>query len=344
VERHPFERNEFRSAFAMTRISVLMSVYNGLPYLRQAVESVRAQTWRDWQLVVVDDGSGDGSADYLAGLRDERVVVLRQTNQGLAAALNHGLRHCDGQFVARLDADDVAEPTRLAEQSAFLQRNAAVGLVGTQFRYVGQRRAGKPSRLPCDHPRIVAALSRGDHALVHSSIMARTELLRRLSGYWPSGVAEDWDLYLRIGEITRLANLDQVLLLVRVHGGSINGSQVSEVRRRIGFACDQARRRHAGEPPLEYEEYVAGRQAAPLWQRVGERLDTYAMRQYRLALGETLGTRPLRGYARLAWAALCSPGRTKQRMARWLRPRGENVVNGLPTAMAEEPAVTVSSV
>src|SRR5438034_4532366 len=81
----------------MTRISVLMPVYNGLPYLRQAVESVRGQTCRDWQLVVVDDGSGDGSADYLAGLRDERIVVLRQANRGLASALNHGLVRCDGE-------------------------------------------------------------------------------------------------------------------------------------------------------------------------------------------------------------------------------------------------------
>src|SRR5947207_2809638 len=111
----------------MTQISVLMPVYNGLPYLRQAVESVRTQTWRDWQLVVVDDGSRDRSADYVASLGDERIVVVRQTNQGLAAALNRGLRHCQGEFIARLDADDVAEPTRLAEQMAFLRRHPHVG-------------------------------------------------------------------------------------------------------------------------------------------------------------------------------------------------------------------------
>jgi glycosyltransferase involved in cell wall biosynthesis len=324
----------------MSQISVLMAVYNGLPYLRQAVESVRAQTWPDWQLVAVDDGSRDGSAGYLASLRDERITIVRQTNQGLAAALNHGLRHCAGELVARLDADDVAEPTRLAEQAAFLRRHPAVGLVGTQFRYVGQRRAGKPSRLPCDHVGIVAALSQGRHALVHSSVMGRTELFRRLGGYWPDGVAEDWDLYLRMGEVSRLANLDRVLLSVRVHGASINGSRVREVRRRIGFACEQARRRRAGELPLEYHEYLASRQAAPLWQRLGERLDTYAMGQYRRALAETLGARPWCGYARLAWAALCSPSRTAQRLSRWLSPRCDDSPNLAPTAEDATAAAT----
>jgi hypothetical protein len=172
--------------------------------------------------------------------------------------------------------------------------------------------------------------------------MGHSELFRRLGGYWPSGVGEDWDLYLRMGEIARLANLDRVLLSVRVHAASINGSQVSEVRRRIAFACEQSRRRREGKRPLEYPQFLAGRQAAPLWQRLGERLDTYAMAQYRLALGETLGRRPLRGYARLAWAALCSPGRTTQRLARWLNPRCEET--SVPAFPADEPAVSATSV
>jgi glycosyltransferase involved in cell wall biosynthesis len=317
---------------SVTPVSVLMSVYNGMPYLRQAVESVRAQTWPDWQLVVVDDGSSDGSGDYLAALADERVTIIRQANQGLAAALNHGLRYCRGEFVARLDADDVAAPTRLAEQLAFLRRNPQVGMVGTQFRYFGERRTGKPSRLPCDHRRILTALSRGEHAIVHSSIMARSELLGRLGGYWRSGVAEDWDLYLRLGEVTRLANLDRVLVSVRVHGGSINGSQVAEVRRRIGFACEQARRRREGKHPLAYEQFLVSRRAAGTWRRFADRLNAYAMAQYRLALAETLGVRPLRGYARLAWAALCAPGRTTQRLARRLNPRADDGVTRLDMA------------
>jgi glycosyltransferase involved in cell wall biosynthesis len=305
----------------MTQVSVLMSVYNGMPYLRQAVESVRAQTWSDWHLVVVDDGSSDDSGSYLTSLADQRITVVRQANQGLAAALNHGLRYCRGELVARLDADDIAEPTRLAEQLAYLRRNPQIGMVGTQFRYFGERRRGKPSHLPCSHGRIVAALARGEHAIVHSSIMVRRELLERLGGYWRTGVGEDWDLYLRLGELTRLANLERVLVSVRVHGGSINGSQVAEVRRRIRFACEQARRRRTGQRPLAYQQFLESRRAAGAWRRLGERLDAYAMAQYRRALAETLGAHPLRGYARLAWAALCAPGRTTQRLARRLNRR-----------------------
>jgi hypothetical protein len=143
-----------------------------------------------------------------------------------------------------------------------------------------------------------------------------------------------------MGEVSRLANLARVLLSVRVHGASINGSRVREVRQRIGFACEQARRRRAGEAPLAYDEYLATRQAAPLWQRLDERLDTYAMGQYRRALAETLGGRSWRGYARLAWAAICSPARTTQRLSRWLSPRHDDSPNLAPAAEDATAAAT----
>ena len=106
----------------MSEISILMAVYNGMPYLPEAVRSIRAQTFEDWTFVIIDDGSSDGTADYLDGLDDPRIRVTHQENQGLGAALNRGLELCDTEFLARMDSDDIAYPTRLQEQLDFSAR------------------------------------------------------------------------------------------------------------------------------------------------------------------------------------------------------------------------------
>src|SRR5215207_1243408 len=89
-------------------VSVLIPVYNGMPYLRQAIESIFAQTLTNWQCVIVNDGSRDGTRDYLASIDDPRFLILEQENAGISAAINRGLQHCTARYVARLDADDIA--------------------------------------------------------------------------------------------------------------------------------------------------------------------------------------------------------------------------------------------
>ena len=92
----------------MSNVSILMAVCNGMPYLPEAVDSIRRQTLAQWTFVIVDDGSTDGSAQYLDGLDDSRIRVLHTPNRGLGAALNRGLALCHTEFVARMDCDDVA--------------------------------------------------------------------------------------------------------------------------------------------------------------------------------------------------------------------------------------------
>src|ERR1700740_1969587 len=104
----------------MADVAVLMTVYNGMPYLPRAVESVLEQTFRDFRFVIVNDGSIDGTVQYLAGITDPRVLVLHQAKRGTGAAANHGLKHCNADFVARMDADDVALSGRLEAQLDFL--------------------------------------------------------------------------------------------------------------------------------------------------------------------------------------------------------------------------------
>lgn len=303
----------------MSDVSVLMTVYNGMPYLPLAVESVLAQTFQDFQFVIVNDGSTDGTAEYLTSLADPRITILHQANQGTAAAANHGLAHIDSPFVARMDADDITLPARLQRQRDFLLANPQVGLVGTQVVPLGSSRAGSSLQLPLTHGEIYPAMLAGRHGLAHSSIMLRTDLLRAIGGYWSLNLVDDWDMMLRMGEAAELANLPEVLHHYRVHEGSLNGSGMRRMRFSIDYACELARRRQTGRPSITPEDFAASRDARPWWERATEALDLHARTQYRLAVAELHGQRRLRGAARLGWAALCSPQLTLERISRVFR-------------------------
>jgi hypothetical protein len=313
----------------MAQLTVFMPVYNALPFLPEAVESLRRQSLRDWRLLVVDDGSTDGSADYLRGLDDPRIAVLRQAHEGPAAASNRALARCQTALFARMDADDVAEPTRLEEQWMFLREHPRVGLLGTQFRPLGAVRAGRPSSLPTEHGAILADLLCGRHALCNPTLMGRAALLREVGGYRPDGVLEDWTMFLCMGRRAELANLDRPLLRYRMHAGSTNARHTGELRARLAYVCQQAQRELTGLPPLDYEQFQAARRSAPAWRRAIWAAEAYAMAQYQRAVAECLGEHRLRGSLRLAWAACCSPPLTFQRLARTVRTKSRRLCFGI---------------
>jgi glycosyltransferase involved in cell wall biosynthesis len=252
----------------------------------------------------------------------DRFLILHQENAGIAAAINHGLQYCDTRYVARLDADDVALPTRLAEQVAFLDAHGDVALVGTQVAPLGACGAGTSLKLPVEHDAIMSALLAGRHAMAHSSIVIRADVLRQVGGYWSLPYGEEYDLTLRIGEVAKLANLDRVLLHYRVHPASMNGSAMRRMRISVAYACELARRRQSGLPAISFDEFRAQRDARAWWQQLAESIEIHARSQYRVALAELYGGRRLRGSARLVWAALCAPRLTVERLARIVRPAG----------------------
>jgi glycosyltransferase involved in cell wall biosynthesis len=195
-------------------VSVLMSVHDGAPSVGEAVASVLGQTAGDLELIVVDDGSADATPDLLAAVRDGRLRVVRQERTGLTRALNRALGLARAPLVARLDADDVALPERLAYQRAFLERAPDVGLLGTAARELDA--AGRFLRVvlpPVDDTALRRALIRAN-PFVHSSVMARRALLERAGGYDETlPVAQDYDLWMRLARLTRLANLPDVLVV-----------------------------------------------------------------------------------------------------------------------------------
>ena len=204
-------------------VSVLMSVHNGAPWVRDAVTSVFAQTLADLELIVIDDGSTDATPELLASLRDPRLHVERRARQGLTLALNRALELGQAPLLARLDADDLALPERLARQRQYLDAHPDVGLLGTGAREVDE--AGREVavvRPPVDDAAIRRVLIRAN-PFVHSSVMMRRAALDRAGGYDPSfPVAQDYDLWMRLARVTRLANLSEPLVIRRLAPGRVS--------------------------------------------------------------------------------------------------------------------------
>ncbi len=211
-------------------VSVLLPVRNGMPFLPAAIESLLNQTFGDFELVAIDDGSTDGTAEYLQGLADRRVRVLSPRRAGLASALNAGLAVARGRYIARQDADDWSAPDRLERQVAWLDDRSDVGVLATAASFVNQR--GEPvdstwTRTVHEQwdaaltPEQIASLMPLTCCIFHATVLARTALLREAGGYDQATVpAEDYDLWLRLLPQHRFARLPERLYTVRLHAGS----------------------------------------------------------------------------------------------------------------------------
>jgi hypothetical protein len=226
------------------------------------------------------------------------------------------LEFCHTPFVARLDSDDIAIATRLEEQRNFLLAHPEVGLVGSQAAPLGDYGFGRSLKVPLEHDALFTGLITGRHAVMHSTVMYRTALVKQIGGYWQLPSGEDFEMFLRLSEITKLANLDRVLLLWRVHERSLTGKAMRQVRFYVSYACDACHRRRAGLPAISVDEYEVLYGARPWWKRALETIDIHARIQYRVALAELYGRHRLRGAARMAWAALCAPQLTIERIGR----------------------------
>jgi len=211
---------------ATPAVSVLMSVRDGAPWVREAVESVLGQTAADLELIVIDDGSVDATPDLLGAVRDPRLRVERQPAAGLTRALNRAARLARAPLLARLDADDLALPDRLARQRSFLDAHPEVGLLGTAAREVDAAgRLVTTVTPPAADAAIRRALIRRN-PFVHSSVLMRRSAMDAVGGYDESlPVAQDYDLWMRMSRVTRLANLAEPLVTRRLLPGRVSATR-----------------------------------------------------------------------------------------------------------------------
>ena len=221
----------------MPTVSVLMPVHNTVRYLPTALESVSRQAGVDFEVVVVDDGSNDGSFKVAEQHKGCPVRLYRLPyNLGVTEALRFGLDRCDCQYVARQDADDVSFTDRLRYQVAFLEANPRVVAVGTRVWILDE--AGVPVRHGARMrwlPRVQMLIGR--NPVVHGSAMLRRDLAERVGGYLPCfEAAQDLSLWLRMGRLGRLAVMPWTLYGLRAHPGRISVSRRGRQQAYAGLA------------------------------------------------------------------------------------------------------------
>ncbi|MCS7305026.1 MAG: glycosyltransferase [Thermoguttaceae bacterium] len=205
-------------------VSVVIPVYNGEAYVGQAIESVLAQTWPHIELIVVNDGSTDGSAEVIGRYRD-RLLLVEQTNQGVAAARNAGIQRAKGELIALLDQDDWWRPEKLARQVPLLLNNPRVGLVHTAVDHYDQDRQQWVGPLnPQARPeRLVGQCFRQlllENQIYNSTVLIRAEALRQVGLCDLSiqgNTVQDYDLWLRIARHWDLAYVPEPLVVFRIH-------------------------------------------------------------------------------------------------------------------------------
>ena len=212
------------------KLSIILPVYNGLPYLAEAINSILHQTLQDFELIIINDGSTDGSGELIGQINDARVRYYRQSNRGLAATLNRGIALARGQYIARQDQDDVSFPLRLEKQAGFLDAHPDVGMVGMAAEiWVGDVRTDRQLRHPSDDASIRFGLL-FDNYFVHSSVMIRRSVLEEVGGYSEDlsrQPPEDYELWSRVMRSYQVANLPEVLMAYRELPGSMSRSGVN---------------------------------------------------------------------------------------------------------------------
>lgn len=208
----------------MPSVSVLMPVRNGSAYLAAAVESVLTQSFADFEFLILDDGSTDNSLSILQAYAhgDPRIRLISRENRGLTDTLNELLKCASSEFIARMDADDIASPERLDKQVHFLRTHPRVLCVGGAFDLIDE--AGRFLTTlypPTSDEEIQAHLLSGVCAINHPTVMARLQPILDVGAY-QGELVEDHDLWLRLGERGHLANLPEVVLRYRLHSTSLS--------------------------------------------------------------------------------------------------------------------------
>lgn len=217
-------------------VSVIMPVYNGEQYLREAIDSVLNQSFKDYELIIINDCSTDATEDIILSYSDNRIVYLKNTqNLGVAVSLNNGLKVASGKYIARLDADDIALETRLEKQVEYMEKNPQIDVLGTSsvsFNDTGVLFEG--------HPTVDEEWLRIDFlfscAICHPTVMMRASTLKEKQLCYDNSFnkIEDYELWCRMLDLKcRINNIDLILLEHRLHEGQVTNQFSADMLQKL---------------------------------------------------------------------------------------------------------------
>lgn len=206
----------------MCKISVIMPVYNGEKYLKEAIDSVLSQTFKDFELIIINDYSTDSTIDIINSYSDKRIVLINnEENLGIAKTLNKGIDISKGKYIARMDADDICYLHRLERQYNFMERNRDIGMCGSNVE-VFTNDTIRLHVCPQQHNEI-KVLQIFNSAFTHPAVMIKKEILDKYNLRYDEFYEgmEDYELWIRMSRVTKLANIDEVLLKYRSHSNQV---------------------------------------------------------------------------------------------------------------------------
>jgi glycosyltransferase involved in cell wall biosynthesis len=216
------------------KVTVVIPVYNREKYVGIAVDSILSQTFSDFELLVIDDGSTDGSIDVVLSYSDPRIRLVRNNaNLGVSTTRNKGIQLARSEYLAFLDSDDWAHPERLAKQTAFLDNHPDYAAVGSWIEWMSEEgcRSGRIKRKPTS-PEVIASWRLFQQGIENSASMARTDVLRAFRHREEFDICEDFEIWARISADHKLATLPEVLVLRRMHAGQLTQEKAARTEER----------------------------------------------------------------------------------------------------------------
>ena len=215
----------------MPKVSVVMAVYNGEKYLQSAIDSILTQTFYDFEFIIVDDASTDETANIIKGYKDSRVkLITNEVNMRLPRSLNRGLSAASGNYIVRMDADDISLPNRIEKQVLFMDNHPEVAASSVNYIVIDEE-GHRLSRGKVHCGKVLNRYALLPSPLVHPGAIIRRSLLNEEEWYNEKYTsAQDYDLWLRIHEHHLLDNINEALLLYRVHSASISQAKKNQQR------------------------------------------------------------------------------------------------------------------
>jgi glycosyltransferase involved in cell wall biosynthesis len=292
-------------------VTIVIPVYNGARYLGETIHSFLSQSFKNFELLAIDDGSTDASSDIVRSFKDDRVRLIRQKNSGLVYTLNRGIEEARAPYIARSDQDDISFPDRLERQiNAINSHPDVVGVLSYYIKFGSRHRWFNSDKFTVVKSQVTKYEPLKDGCLLASTLLAKTGALRSIHGYrqdyYP---ADDFDLECRLAEAGKVLVMREPLVAYRFHAASNTYQVFADMRQKMSWTRDSYHRRSQNLEELTFDQFLA----AQPQRMVRNRIDT-AKLQMRIAGQHYLDGRYFRSAGHLLAALTLDPKEIVERV------------------------------
>ena len=290
-------------------ITIVVPVLNGAAHLRETLESLLAQTFTDFELLVIDDGSTDSTAAIALSIKDERIRVISTPNHGFSAALNLGIQEARAPYIARNDHDDLSAPTRLERQLQVMKQNHdALAVFSYNTKFGARHHWANRDKFAREPDPVREYLPEKDGCVLPATMLARTESLRAIGGFRPAYYpCDDFDIECRLAEAGKVLIVCEPLMHYRFHAGASTYRVFSVAHNMAAWTMDSRQRRLRHEPELTFDDYLKTLPADP-WSRLKRHCVFSSRTHMRIGGQRFLDGHYLAAAAHFSASALLNPG------------------------------------